>query len=335
MPALFIPGWGAHPSLYRGALPSGWEVLEPPTFRASRGSFEAYPAWLRFELESRTGPFVLGGHSFGAALAVVAASRDQHPIERLVLVDPAGLPLSKPIRACLADFGSQLATGLYPLRPAARSIASALAAPRAALRLAGSVRSLDLSSELDALRRCGVPCSVITADTDSLTPPEHCRKVARLAGGDYRELRVAGGHVGSSPLPASFGASSRWPDSSARRPLETRKHGPAQAMLVYFSALHPGRLGTGGKPACVHGGERERGQAMGVDREADRDDGRRDEQAHVWERGAFEQDDGEDDRGEAARPEPADEGDRRPVRAGREVRGSPGIILATVRLRTA
>ncbi len=124
MPALFIPGWGAHPSLYREALPSGWEVLAPPSFRASSGSFAAYPAWLRSELESRTGPFVLGGHSFGAALAVLAASGGAFPIERLVLVDPAGLPLSKPNRACLADFASQLRSGIYPLGPAARSIGS-------------------------------------------------------------------------------------------------------------------------------------------------------------------------------------------------------------------
>ena len=195
MLALFIPGWGAHPSLYREALPSGWEVLAPPSFRASRGSFAAYPAWLRSELESRTGPFVLGGHSFGAALAVLAASGGEHPIDRLVLVDPAGLPLSKPNRACLADFASQLRSGLYPAVPAARSIGATLVAPRAALRLAGSVRSLDLSPELDELRRRGVPCTVVTADTDTLTPPAHCRAVARLAGGEYRELSVAGGHV--------------------------------------------------------------------------------------------------------------------------------------------
>jgi pimeloyl-ACP methyl ester carboxylesterase len=157
--------------------------------------FAAYPAWLRSELDFRTGPFVLGGHSFGAALAVLVASGGELPIERLVLVDPAGLPLSKPNRDCLADFALQLGSGLYPLVPAARSIASTLAAPRAALRLACSVRTLDLSPELDALRSRGVPCAVVTSDTDTLTPPEHCRELARLAGGDYRELRVSGGHV--------------------------------------------------------------------------------------------------------------------------------------------
>ena len=41
------------------------------------------------ELGRRTGPFTLGGHSFGAALAVLAAARGEAEVERLVLVDPA------------------------------------------------------------------------------------------------------------------------------------------------------------------------------------------------------------------------------------------------------
>jgi pimeloyl-ACP methyl ester carboxylesterase len=94
--ALFIPGWGARASLYRSALPDGWEVLQPPSFRSSGGAIEAYPAWLSAELDRRTGPFTLGGHSFGAVLAVLAAVRGGVDVERLVLVEPAGLPLSKP-----------------------------------------------------------------------------------------------------------------------------------------------------------------------------------------------------------------------------------------------
>ncbi len=203
MHGLFIPGWGAHASLYRKAVPSGWEVLEPPTFRESRGLLAVYSAWLESELGRRTGPFVLGGHSFGAALAVLAASRGV-PVERLVLVDPAGLPLSKPLGLCLHDFGFQLASGLYPLGPAARSVGSALAAPRAALRLAASVRTLDLSAELEELRRRGIPCTVVAAETDTLTPPELCRRIARLAGADYRELSVAGGHVWFLAAAAQF-----------------------------------------------------------------------------------------------------------------------------------
>lgn len=195
MAALFIPGWGARASLYRTAVPSGWEVLQPPSFRASRGAIAAYPRWLAGELDRREGPFVLGGHSFGAALAVHAAAHGAAEVERLVLVDPAGLPLSKPKTLALRDFGWQLLTGVYPIPPAVASVASALAAPKAAMRLARGVYSLDLSAELAVLRQRGIPVSVVAADSDTLTPPGHCRAIARLAGAELDELRVPGGHV--------------------------------------------------------------------------------------------------------------------------------------------
>ena len=195
MPALFIPGWGARASLYRDALPAGWEVIQPPSFRASRGSIEAYPAWLSDELVRRTGSFVLGGHSFGAALAVLAAAHADANVERLVLVEPAGLPLSKPKSRALRDFGRQLVTGVYPLVPAAASVGTTLVAPRAALRLARAVYALDLSRELAALRERGVRCTVLAAVTDTLTPPDHCRRIAELAGADFEQLPVDGGHV--------------------------------------------------------------------------------------------------------------------------------------------
>jgi hypothetical protein len=31
--------------------------------------------------------------------------------------------------------------------------------------------------------------------TDTLTPPDHCRRIAALSGGDYNELAVDGGHL--------------------------------------------------------------------------------------------------------------------------------------------
>jgi pimeloyl-ACP methyl ester carboxylesterase len=195
LPALFIPGWGARASLYRPVVPAGWEVLELPSFRASRGRIDAYSTWLADELGARRGPFVLGGHSFGAALAVIAAARGDADVERLLLVDPAGLPLSKPMGMCLRDFGRQLATGVYPVVPAVQSVASTFAAPRCALRLARAVYALDLREELAGLRARGVPSTVLAAGSDTLTPPEHCRSVARLAGGDYQELDLTGGHV--------------------------------------------------------------------------------------------------------------------------------------------
>ena len=195
MAAVFIPGWGASPLLYARLVPHGWEVLDPPSFHATRGALSAYRAWLRVELSSRPGPIVLGGHSFGAALAVLATAEGDVDVDRLVLVAPAGLPLSKPINRSLRDFCAQIAAGLYPLVEAARLTASALRAPRSALRLARAVRALDIRVELSALRRRGVPCVVVAAESDTLTTPAHCRAIADAAGGDYRELPIGGGHM--------------------------------------------------------------------------------------------------------------------------------------------
>jgi len=195
MPGVFIPGFGASASLYRGLVPSDWDVLEPPSFRASKGALSAYRAWLRAELAGRPGPIALGGHSFGAALAVLATTDGDVQVDQLVLVGPAGLPLSKPIRLSLRDFCAQVAAGLYPLLEAVRLAVRALRAPTSAVRLARTVRRLDIRDELAALRRHGIRCTVVAADTDTLTTPAHCRAIAAAAGGDYRELTVDGGHM--------------------------------------------------------------------------------------------------------------------------------------------
>jgi len=195
MPGVFVPGWGASAGLYQGLVPQGWEVLKPPSFRASGGSLSTYRTWLRDELARRPQPMSLGGHSFGAALAVLAATDGHAQIDRLLLVGPAGLPLSKPMRLSLRDFFAQVVSGLYPLLEAIRLAAAALAAPKSAVRLARAVRRLDLCRELEVLRSRGLPCVVVSADSDTLTPPAHCRAIADLAGGDYRELHVPGGHM--------------------------------------------------------------------------------------------------------------------------------------------
>lgn len=195
MTALFVPGWGARASLYQGALPPGWDVLQPPSFRATHGEIDVTIEWLRGQLAWRRTRVVLGGHSFGAALAVIAAAREWAEVERLVLVSPAGLPLSKPMHRAGLAFVRQFVTGVYPLRPGLESALGAFAAPVAALRLARAVYRLDLRDELEAIRARGIPVTVVTAAADTLTSSEACREIARLAGGTCDVLDVPGGHV--------------------------------------------------------------------------------------------------------------------------------------------
>ncbi len=204
MTGLFVPGWGASAALYRAAMPEGWEAIELPSFRATRGSLEAYRRRLVAECRRRPGPLAVGGHSMGAALAVLVAAGSEPgvEVERLVLVNPAGLPLSKPVALMLVDFLRRLAAGWFPPGEAARRVWAVTSQPRCARRLGRELRSLDLGGPLEELRRRRVPCTVLAASTDTLTPPELCRRIAALAGAEYRELEVEGGHLWFLRAPA-------------------------------------------------------------------------------------------------------------------------------------
>ncbi len=195
MTRLFVPGWGGPRGLYSACVPDGWEILEPPPFRATGGDLGAYRRWLGGEVARRERPLTLAGHSMGAALSVYAAVDDPGAVERLVLISPAGLPLQKPIWKSALSLVDQIAHGLYPANELWRATKRTVAAPRAALRLAHTLRALDLSPELAQLRAAGVPSTVIGCATDRLTTPAICRRLAEQLGAGYRELDVEGGHV--------------------------------------------------------------------------------------------------------------------------------------------
>jgi pimeloyl-ACP methyl ester carboxylesterase len=192
---LFVPGWGAPSRLYRRGLPPGWEVLEPPTFRQTRGDLDRYREWLRAALAARGEPVVLAGHSMGGALAVLAAAEQPDLVERLILFSPAGLPLRKPIaRIALTGLG-QVLRGCYPVGALRQMFAGKVAAPRATLRLARRVHGLDLTHSLQELRAHGVPCTVVGCAGDRLATSAHCRRFAELLAADYRELEAPDGHI--------------------------------------------------------------------------------------------------------------------------------------------
>jgi pimeloyl-ACP methyl ester carboxylesterase len=192
--ALFVPGWGAPASLYSPLLPSDWSALEPPSFAVSNGSLTAYRRWLGRELE-RHGRGVLGGHSMGGALSLLAAADAPELVERLVLVAPAGMPLQKPIWLSLLSFLRQTAARKYPANATARAAAAALRAPHSALRLALQVRALDLRRECARIRASAIPTLVVGCSSDTLVTSAHARTLAHALGAEYRELQLAGGHM--------------------------------------------------------------------------------------------------------------------------------------------
>jgi pimeloyl-ACP methyl ester carboxylesterase len=192
---LFLPGWGATAGLYRPGLPAGWTALELPSYARTGGDFDAYRRWLGSELGTRSTPVALGGHSMGAALALLAAAAHPERVEELVLIAPAGLPLDKSLPASAATFARQVVRRSYPAGELCRSVAATVRTPRAALRLARAVLALDLSAELEPIRARGIPCTVIGCRTDTLTTAAHSRRLATLLGARYRELDAPSGHI--------------------------------------------------------------------------------------------------------------------------------------------
>jgi pimeloyl-ACP methyl ester carboxylesterase len=191
---LFLPGFGAPASLYTRGLPDGWTALDPPAFRHAP-DLEAYVGWLVREVERSPAPVRLAGHSMGGALSVLAAAAVPDRVAGLTLVSPAGLPLTKPVRASIADFGGHLRAGLIPLWAIAATAAQTVRAPTAAVRIARRLRGLDLTRELGLVRAARIPASVVACTTDTLVTADHCRRIARMLGAQYRELRLSGGHM--------------------------------------------------------------------------------------------------------------------------------------------
>jgi pimeloyl-ACP methyl ester carboxylesterase len=189
---LFLPGWAAPARLYRAGIPEGWDALELPSFRRTRGELAAYREWIADVLDEVEEPVALAGHSMGGALALLGAVDRPQRVARLILVSPAGLPLTKPIPSSLATFVRQLATGRYPVAHAVRSIARVVLAPRSALRLGRVVHQLDLRPELDRLH---LAAAVVGCATDTMTPASLCRELAALIEADYREVDASDGHI--------------------------------------------------------------------------------------------------------------------------------------------
>jgi pimeloyl-ACP methyl ester carboxylesterase len=192
---LFLPGWGATAGLYAAGLPDGWEALELPSFRRARGDFLTYRIWVASELLRRGAPIVLAGHSMGGALALLAAIDQPELVEKLILVSPAGMPLTKSMRAIMVTFARQVVSGRYPLGHLRRVVTRAAAAPWSGLKLARTAHQLDVRPELERYDANRVACTVVACATDTLTPPAHCQELAAVLGAEYREVDAPDGHI--------------------------------------------------------------------------------------------------------------------------------------------
>jgi pimeloyl-ACP methyl ester carboxylesterase len=192
---IFLPGYLGRARSYEPGLPPGWLALQAPAAIRATGSVERYAEWMIEEVRARGGKAVLGGHSMGAGVALLAAARAPELVEGLVLVAPSGLPISKPGWRIVRDFLRHVAAGRYRASDVLAPLGDLARHPQAGLRLARTLRRIDLSDEMRAVRETGIRSTVIGCRTDTLTPPTLTRRIAELLGADYRELDLDGGHV--------------------------------------------------------------------------------------------------------------------------------------------
>jgi pimeloyl-ACP methyl ester carboxylesterase len=191
---LFLPGFGARASAYAPGLPRDWKAIEPPHF-PSADALRFYLDWLGDELADRPGRVTLAGHSMGGALCTLAAGLWPERIRKIVLIAPAGLPLSKPMYRSAAQFVAQVASRHFSVSESVRSLRLLGAAPANAFRLAVALRTLDLSRQMLELRDAATAATVIGCTTDTLVTPWHTRRSAELLGARYHEIPVDGGHL--------------------------------------------------------------------------------------------------------------------------------------------
>jgi pimeloyl-ACP methyl ester carboxylesterase len=143
-----LPGHGQSPP----RLP--WKLREVGAMLA---------AWMRsLELS----PATVIGHSMGGALAMLLAAAEPELVDRLVLVDAAGLPMKQPLLRALTRAGLGL-TNRQTLRYRSRYGFGNRLQSLATLQAADEVLACDLRPELSAIR---CPTLIIWGTRDPLLP---------------------------------------------------------------------------------------------------------------------------------------------------------------------
>src|SRR5262245_50049229 len=199
---IFLPGFAARPHMYAPCLPDGWEAARTPSPRLTGGSLASLRSWALREAAARQDRVCIAGHSMGAALAILVALARPEQVEELVLVAPAGLPLTKPMTRSVGELVRQVASGTYAFADVVAAAREHAAAPRATARLVRALRRLDLSAQMRKVQTLGIRTTVIGCTTDTLVPPDLSRRAAELLGASYRELDLPGGHIWMLDRPA-------------------------------------------------------------------------------------------------------------------------------------
>lgn len=231
---VFLHGWGLSHRAYRDPVRRlaslGVRVLAPalPGFSGTAGfaggecTLRSYSDWVVGFLDAVDvrEPVLLVGHSFGGGVATLVAHDHPRRTGALVLVNAIGGgawthkgELVRPMTDrplwdwgihFSRDFGS--AKSLSRVLPVVLSeaVPNFVLDPRAFLRSARLARYADLTTELAALQRRGLPVVVVWARRDGVLTDASLDSL-RDALGDPESIEVSGGHNWLLADPKSFG----------------------------------------------------------------------------------------------------------------------------------
>jgi pimeloyl-ACP methyl ester carboxylesterase len=220
---VFLHGWGLSHRAYRGSVKHlaamGLRVLAPalPGFSGTAGlpgdecTLSGYAAWVSAFLDELgvEEPVMLVGHSFGGGVAIVTAHEHPRRVGGLVLVNSIGGAvwrddgeLAKPMSSRpLWNWGLHFSRDLRGMSQITRVLPVVLTEalpnlvldPRSFVRSARLAKAADLSDELDALRRRGLPVVVIWSPHDEVITDASVDALRGALGG-AKAISVPGGH---------------------------------------------------------------------------------------------------------------------------------------------
>jgi pimeloyl-ACP methyl ester carboxylesterase len=269
-PVVFLHGWGLSHRAYRDPVRRlaslGVRVLAPalPGFSGSAGfadpdcSLRSYSDWVAGFLDAVDvhEPVLLVGHSFGGGVATLVAHDHPRRVGALVLVNAIGGgawsdkgELVRPMTARpLWDWGIHFSRDFRSAKSLSRVLPVVLSEavpnfvldPRAFVRSARLARSADLTAELGALQRRGLPVVVVWARRDGVLTDASLDSL-RDALGDADAIEVAGGHNWLLADPKSFGEVMTNVVEVAERARWLEPKGPGRRAWRRVRARLPGR----------------------------------------------------------------------------------------------
>jgi pimeloyl-ACP methyl ester carboxylesterase len=233
-PVIFLHGWGLDHKAYKRPLSrlvaAGVRVIAPalPGFGGTAGlggrdiTIRSYGRWLyRFLVAlDIDAPVLVMGHSFGGGVAIAFAFDHPDDTRGLVLVNSIGASawtrhgsiIRSMAQRPLWDWGLHLQADLWPLGQARRVLPVIVAEvvpnlrrdPIALLRCANLARFANLTAELDALRRRGLPIVVLWGSRDRIITRASFEQMCEVLG-HPDTVTMEGTHSWMIADPEAFG----------------------------------------------------------------------------------------------------------------------------------